>query len=65
MHRYLKTTVFGLTGNAPHYAMLMIGSNAGIIGMTKGADELAAASFVPSANCQCAMPHFHQAFAPH
>ena len=34
--RYLKTTVFGLTGHAPHYAMLMIGSNAGIVGMTKG-----------------------------
>lgn len=34
--KYLKTTVFGLTGHAPHFAMLMIGANAGIIGMTKG-----------------------------
>ncbi|EDQ84748.1 uncharacterized protein MONBRDRAFT_39133 [Monosiga brevicollis MX1] len=34
--RYLKTTVFGLTGHVPHFAMLMIGSNAGIVGMTKG-----------------------------
>ncbi len=34
--KYLKTTVFGLTGHAPDYVMLMIGSNAGIIGMTKG-----------------------------
>mmetsp|Transcript_25979 Transcript_25979/g.68168 ORF Transcript_25979/g.68168 Transcript_25979/m.68168 type:complete len:592 (-) Transcript_25979:78-1853(-) len=33
--RYLKTTVFGLTGHMPEFVMLMIGSNAGIIGMTK------------------------------
>eukprot|EP00038_Savillea_parva_P007844 m.172882 g.172882 ORF g.172882 m.172882 type:complete len:590 (-) comp13601_c0_seq1:83-1852(-) len=33
--RYLKTTVFGLTGHMPDFVMLMIGSNAGIIGMTK------------------------------
>eukprot|EP01147_Barroeca_monosierra_P008542 gene8542-989_t len=29
--RYLKTTVFGLTGHAPQYSMLMIGANAGIV----------------------------------
>ena len=34
--RYLKTTIFGMTGHAPDFCMLMIGSNAGIIGMTKG-----------------------------
>ena len=34
--KYLKTIVFGMTGHAPDFAMLMIGSNAGIIGMTKG-----------------------------
>ncbi|KAJ3182147.1 Short integuments 2, mitochondrial [Gaertneriomyces sp. JEL0708] len=34
--KYLKTTVFGMTGNSPDFVMLMIGSNAGIIGMTKG-----------------------------
>lgn len=33
--KYLKTTVFGMTGHAPDFGMLMIGSNAGIIGMTK------------------------------
>ncbi|ORY97237.1 P-loop containing nucleoside triphosphate hydrolase protein [Syncephalastrum racemosum] len=33
--RYLKTTVFGMTGSAPEFVMLMIGANAGIIGMTK------------------------------
>ena len=35
--RYLKTTIFGMTGHAPDFCMLMIGSNAGVIGMTKGA----------------------------
>ena len=34
--KYLKTTVFGMTGHAPDFAMLMVGSNAGIVGMTKG-----------------------------
>lgn len=34
--RYLKTTIFGMTGHSPDYCMLMIGANAGIIGMTKG-----------------------------
>lgn len=34
--KYLKTTIFGMTGHAPDFSMLMIGSNAGIIGMTKG-----------------------------
>ena len=35
--RYLKTTVFGLTGHMPDFAMLMIGANQGVVGMTKGA----------------------------
>ena len=34
--KYLKTTIFGMTGHAPDFCMLMVGSNAGIIGMTKG-----------------------------
>jgi GTPase len=33
--RYLKTTMFGLTGGAPDYAILMVGANAGMIGMCK------------------------------
>ncbi|KAI9302135.1 P-loop containing nucleoside triphosphate hydrolase protein [Cunninghamella echinulata] len=33
--KYLKTTVFGMTGNAPEFVMLMVGGNAGIIGMAK------------------------------
>ena len=28
--KYLKTTVFGFTGHAPHFAMLMIGANMGV-----------------------------------
>jgi GTPase len=38
--KYLKTTIFGMTGHAPDFCMLMIGSNAGIIGMTKGKCKL-------------------------
>ena len=34
--KYLKTTIFGMTGHAPDFCMLMVGANAGIIGMTKG-----------------------------
>ena len=34
--RYLKTTIFGMTGHAPDFCMLMVGSNAGVVGMTKG-----------------------------
>lgn len=33
--KYLKTTVFGLTGHAPDFVMLMVGSNMGVVGMTK------------------------------
>jgi len=33
--KYLRTTLFGLTGHAPDFAMLMIGANMGIVGMTK------------------------------
>ena len=28
--KYLKTTIFGMTGHAPDFCMLMIGSNAGV-----------------------------------
>ncbi|KAJ8913859.1 hypothetical protein NQ315_003768 [Exocentrus adspersus] len=45
--RYLKTTVFGMTGHAPDFGMLMIGANAGIIGMTKEHLGLALALSVP------------------
>ncbi|XP_019614942.1 PREDICTED: GTP-binding protein 1-like isoform X2 [Branchiostoma belcheri] len=45
--RYLKTTIFGMTGHAPDFCMLMVGSNAGIIGMTKEHLGLALALNVP------------------
>jgi len=45
--KYLKTTVFGMTGHAPDFTMLMIGANAGIIGMTKEHLGLALALNVP------------------
>ncbi|KAI9101328.1 P-loop containing nucleoside triphosphate hydrolase protein [Phlyctochytrium arcticum] len=45
--KYLKTTVFGMTGGNPDFAMLMIGSNSGIIGMTKEHLGLALALNVP------------------
>ncbi|TPX55681.1 hypothetical protein PhCBS80983_g05110 [Powellomyces hirtus] len=45
--KYLKTTVFGMTGTSPDFVMLMIGSNAGIIGMTKEHLGLALALNVP------------------
>ena len=33
--KYLRTTLFGMTGHQPDYAMLIVGSNMGIVGMTK------------------------------
>ncbi|CAF0791591.1 unnamed protein product [Rotaria sordida] len=45
--KYLKTTVFGMTGYAPDYVMLMVGANAGVIGMTKEHLGLALALGVP------------------
>lgn len=45
--RYLKTTIFGMTGHAPDFCMLMVGANAGVIGMTKEHLGLALALKVP------------------
>ncbi|KAG0220971.1 hypothetical protein BGW41_007390, partial [Actinomortierella wolfii] len=45
--KYLKTTVFGMTGCAPDFVMLMVGSNAGIVGMTKEHLGLSLALGVP------------------
>jgi len=33
--KYLKTTLFGMTGHHPDYALLVVGANMGFIGMTK------------------------------
>lgn len=44
---FSQTTVFGMTGCAPDFVMLMIGSNAGIVGMTKEHLGLSLALGVP------------------
>ena len=45
--KYLKTTIFGMTGMFPDATMLIIGSNAGVVGMTKEHLGLALALNVP------------------
>jgi GTP-binding protein 1 len=45
--RYLKTTVFGLSGHAPDFAVLMVGANMGVSGMTKEHLGIALALRVP------------------
>ncbi|EFP00256.1 CRE-CGP-1 protein [Caenorhabditis remanei] len=45
--KYLKTTIFGMTGHMPDYTMLMIGANMGIIGTTKEHLSLALSLHVP------------------
>ncbi|MBD3192667.1 MAG: elongation factor 1-alpha [Candidatus Heimdallarchaeota archaeon] len=45
--KYLKTTVFGLTGHRPDYALLVVGANMGIVGMTKEHLGIALALKVP------------------
>ena len=45
--KYLKTTLFGLTGHIPDYVLLIVGSNMGIVGMTKEHLGIALALKVP------------------
>ncbi|KAF2068881.1 hypothetical protein CYY_009797 [Polysphondylium violaceum] len=45
--KYLKTTLYGMTGCYPDYCMLMIGANNGVIGMTREHLGLALALRVP------------------
>ncbi|GHJ88588.1 hypothetical protein NliqN6_4990 [Naganishia liquefaciens] len=49
--RYLKTTLFGLTGCSPDYVMLIVGGNAGLIGMSKEHLGVALALHVPVIIC--------------
>ena len=49
--RYFKTTLYGLSGCAPDYVMLMVGGNAGLIGMSKEHLGVALALNVPVAIC--------------
>ncbi|XP_002731255.1 GTP-binding protein 2-like [Saccoglossus kowalevskii] len=46
-HKYLKTTIFGLTGHSPDFAMLVVSANTGIVGTTKEHLGLAMALQVP------------------
>lgn len=45
--RYLRTTIGGLTANVPEYGMLMVGANAGLIGMSKEHLGVALALSIP------------------
>jgi GTPase len=45
--RYLKTTLYGLTSGAPDAVVLMVGANAGLIGMSKEHLAVALALSVP------------------
>jgi GTPase len=49
--RYLKTTLYGLTSGAPSCVMLVIGANAGVIGMSKEHLAVALALSVPIVVC--------------
>ncbi|XP_077999195.1 GTP-binding protein 2-like [Glandiceps talaboti] len=46
-HKYLKTTIFGLTGHSPDFAMLVVSANMGVVGTTKEHLGLAMALQVP------------------
>ncbi|GAA5875444.1 hypothetical protein JCM1840_003158 [Sporobolomyces johnsonii] len=45
--RYLRTTLAGLTGTAPDFVMLIVGANAGLIGMSKEHLSVALALSLP------------------
>uniref|UniRef100_A0A3B3RMH2 GTP binding protein 2 n=1 Tax=Paramormyrops kingsleyae TaxID=1676925 RepID=A0A3B3RMH2_9TELE len=46
-HKYLKTTIFGLTSYCPDFAMVVVGANTGIAGTTREHLGLAMALKVP------------------
>lgn len=45
--KYINTTIQGISGYSPHYAMLVISSNAGVVGMTREHLTIATALEVP------------------
>ncbi|KAH9935288.1 GTP-binding protein 1 [Fomitopsis serialis] len=49
--RYLKTTLYGLTSGAPSCVILIVGGNAGLIGMSKEHLAIALALSVPVVVC--------------
>ncbi len=56
-YSYFKTTLYGLSGCAPDYVMLMVGGNAGLIGMSKEHLGVALALNVPIAVCVTKVSH--------
>ncbi|KZS98433.1 P-loop containing nucleoside triphosphate hydrolase protein [Sistotremastrum niveocremeum HHB9708] len=49
--KYLKTTLYGLTSSAPSLVVLMVGANAGVVGMSKEHLAIALALSVPIVVC--------------
>ena len=49
--KYLKTTLYGLTSGAPSCIVLMVGANAGLIGMSKEHLAISLALSVPVIVC--------------
>lgn len=49
--RYLKTTLYGLTSGAASCVILIVGANAGLIGMSKEHLAIALALSVPVVVC--------------
>ena len=45
--KYLRTTISGITGYAPHYAMLVVSASAGVVPMTQEHLGIAVALQVP------------------
>jgi translation initiation factor IF-2 len=57
--RYLKTTLYGLTSGAPSCVILMVGANAGLIGMSKEHLAIALALSVPVVVCITKVCHIN------
>jgi selenocysteine-specific translation elongation factor len=61
--RYLKTTLYGLTSGAPSCVFLIVGANAGLIGMSKEHLAIALALNVPVVVCITKVRHAEPLFA--
>lgn len=57
--RYLKTTLYGLTSGAPSCIILIVGANAGLIGMSKEHLAIALALGIPVAVCITKVSSWH------
>ena len=57
--KYLKTTLYGLTSGAPSCVILIVGGNAGLIGMSKEHLAISLALSVPVVVCITKVcPHY-------